>query len=133
MAKAKTSFPLYDCLVRLSGSRNNEVFRQGVTAPEIMVLATVHGGDAIANVKPTKLTRKEYKHGDAVERDRLQQIYEGRNPGKRGFIGKVFGPVTIPLPREHEGAAVASIEPKPTQAIPADLEEHIDPAASVMS
>lgn len=92
-------FALYDVKVRLSGSMLNEVRKEGVTAPEAMVYQSIHGPDSLVEVKPAKGELKTLDSTDRDERQRLAQIFE-ISPDKNGFITKVFGAPTIPLPRE---------------------------------
>jgi len=105
MAKSDTpKFKLYDATIRLGGSRNNEVLRQGLTAPEVVLLGAIHGEDSVANMRLTKMKDAEGKNRKFVERsmiderNRLAEIYQGNDARKRGFIARVFGPSTVPLP-----------------------------------
>ena len=43
---------LYNCKVRLSGSLYNEVPKSQISAAEIIVLRTIHGSDAVADIVP---------------------------------------------------------------------------------
>lgn len=102
MARARSNaFPLYDVTVRLNGSRYNEVSKTGITAPEVMLLGAIHGPDSLASTKPSKSPARNCS--DREERERLMRIYEGSASAKRGFISRVFGPSTVPLPRELDG------------------------------
>ena len=114
---AKDAFRLYDALIRLSGSRDNEVRKNGITAPEVMLLGSIHGSDSIVEAKPVApkafaqhRARDEngVPTGDPMprtnrqERNRLIMIYEGTDARKRGFVQRVFGPATMALPTELE-------------------------------
>ncbi len=92
-------FKAYNVLVRLGGSRYNEVRKDGITAPEVMILGSIHGPDSIAE---TKATGKSLDRSDQAERARLMRVYEGNDGAKRGFVQRVFGPATVPLPRVLE-------------------------------
>jgi hypothetical protein len=64
---------LYNCKVRLHGSLLHEVRKEKVTAAEIYVLRTIHGGeDAIADIEHTGL---KSKLSDTQERNRLHNLY----------------------------------------------------------
>lgn len=98
MAAKASAFKLYDVLVRLGGSRYNEVRKYGITAPEVMILGAIHGPDSIVEPKAAAGT-KTLKRSDKEERVRLIHVFEGFDVNKRGFVQRVFGPATIPLPR----------------------------------
>lgn len=151
MARAKNAFPLYDCTVRLGGSRNNEVTKTAVTAPEITLLAAVHGPDAVVQVKRTKQGLKVVEHtdhedgsqsenvkfvkqvdrSDREERARLTYIFEGANPTKIGFVQRVFGPASIPLPRDHDEERLPETAVE-MQTVPAELKDVIEPHAALV-
>jgi len=84
---------IFKCKVRLGGSVMNEVEKIAVTAPEVILLRAIHGGDAVVNLKRTGEKRAEH----AVERDRLAEIY-----GERKVI-EVFGPGHQALPTKVGG------------------------------
>lgn len=129
MARAKSdAFKLYDATVRLGGSRNNEVRKNGVTAPEIMVLGAIHGTDSLTGITYTK---KIEPRTDREERERLMRVYEGTEVSKRGFVARIFGPSTIPLPREVE-SDYAPQEQVAMQHIPAEIADAVDPAAALI-
>lgn len=62
---------LYDCTVRHAGNLLHEIPRYGVTAPEIMILRTIHGGDAVVKIQPRKNDRRAH----SVEIARLKAEY----------------------------------------------------------
>ena len=89
---------LYDCKVRLGGNVINEVRKEKVTAPEVILLRAVHGDDAVIEIVEVG----EDKRSDAEERDRLAAaLYDGE------LMGKIFGISAIPLPQEVPGVASA--------------------------
>lgn len=62
---------LYNCKVRLSGSRDNEVQKTGMTAADIVLIEFIHGPDSVTGIYPEgedKATK------DAVL-DRMLQTY----------------------------------------------------------
>lgn len=131
MAKA-SGFKLYDVTVLLGGSRNNEIRKNGVTAPEVMLLSTIHGGaDSLRDMVSTKGQRKTLDHSDQAERARLIAIYEGTEPSKRGFIQRVFGPSTIPLPRTVSRDALPE-EQVPMQTVSAEIADSVEPHAALI-
>jgi hypothetical protein len=62
---------LYDCQVRLAGDLNCEVPKQGVTAPEVLVLRSLHGDDAVVDL----VASGDRKVKQTDERMRLGEIY----------------------------------------------------------
>lgn len=137
MAKKITPFNLYSCTVRLAGNLLNEVRKSNVTAPEIMVLAAIHGSDAVVNVEPAGARESESAertaeiNTDRYERGRLAAVYETAGPNKQGFIGRVFGPASIPLPRvmDEDRMPEGAID---LQVIPGDLRDFVEPNAALM-
>lgn len=78
------------CKVRLAGSVLNEVVKSDVTAPQVLVLRSVHGGaDSVVDIKATGTIDVS----DADERERLVALY-----GMKA-VDKVF-PSYVGLPRE---------------------------------
>lgn len=107
---------LYNAKVRLSGNVLNEVERNAITAAEVIVLQAVHGADAVVNVKPVKMDKRNHRD----ERDRLEYRY-----GKPR-IEQLFGPAHSgsKLPVKLDGMkARKADEPassKPADDVPAD-------------
>lgn len=60
------------CKVFLDGDRNHEVLMADVTVAEIVVLRAVHGGDAVTDIQPTRMTKTNH----AEEFARLQHRYD---------------------------------------------------------
>src|SRR5690242_12341845 len=96
---------LYDCKVRLAGSRENEVRKTDVTAAEIMVLRAFHGVDSVEGITPKEMDRRSH----ADERKRLFMLYVGaEESGNLGghmqsraqVLMGLFGPSHTPLPVE---------------------------------
>lgn len=137
MARAKhpNAFDTFDVKLLLAGSRNNEIRLYGVTAPEVIVLKVLHGGDSVVEMKPagpavdTDENGKEVVRGDRAERQRLLDKYEARLAHRQGFIARVFGPNTIPLPRSVD----ADFTPDVVQAeTPPPAAGEIDADAALM-
>lgn len=126
----KDVFVKYDILLRLSGSRNNEVRKTNLTAPEVMLLGAIHGPDSLAEIKKSEKGKPD-SYTDREERMRLAAKYEGRSAARAGFVAKVFGPSTIPLPRELDDGYEPE-EAIDTQTIPSSLDEVIEPHAAIM-
>lgn len=135
-------WPLYDVLVRLGGSRHNEVLKRGVTAPEVMILGAIHGGDglvpdSIKKSDPKTLSKENLSlmradRPDGHERARLAALYESVGAHKQGFVQRVFGPTTIPLPREIPKGYTAGGVVELHQ-VPQHLQDAVNPAAALMS
>lgn len=87
---------LYDCEVRLGGSLMHTVTKNEVTAPEIMCLRAIHGGDAVVNIRPRRNDRRSHR----AEVDRLRAKYP------KAFA-EVFGTTHIErLPQKLDGVGV---------------------------
>jgi hypothetical protein len=61
----------YDCVVRIAGNVSHEVDKHGVTAPEVLILAHIHGTDGVRSVQPRAM--KNHRHPE--ERARLEGLY----------------------------------------------------------
>lgn len=138
MARSKiTPFKLYDCLIRLDGSRNNEVRKTAITAPEIMLLGAIHGSDAIDDIKAAGVRKHANAdenariNSDRYERGRMSAIYESAGPNKQGFVARVFGPASIPLAREMDSERMPD-ETVPVQIIPSDMQDVVESHAALM-
>lgn len=146
MAAKAPKFKLYNVLVRLGGSRYNEVRKFGITAPEVMILGAIHGADSIDDVKALKdefaITQVLDAAGNATsetrprtereERARLIHTFEGFDETKRGFVQRVFGPATIPLPRVLEDD-YAPREQIDVQTVPQHLQDQgVEPHAALV-
>lgn len=86
---------LYSARILLNGSRDNEVRRDDLTAPEVLILRSMHGGDAVLDVKIVgKIERTP-----GQERKRLFGV-EGELPAlyKAEQIAKVFPSEFTPMP-----------------------------------
>ncbi len=118
---------MYDCTVRLNGDTSSEVFKQGVTAPEIIVLRHIHGADAVVRIIPK--TQQRASHSE--ERDRLIRLYEGAKEHKQGMILHLFGPPHIPLMEELDPSTEASMQAATDAADAAAVAKKIEIDAEV--
>lgn len=102
---------VYSGKVRLNGDLRWEVRRDRITAPEVLVLRALHGGDAVVDLKYIDDLDDDETRG---ERERLQTEYV-LNPSEDGnVVTKLFGPSHLSLPLKATGAPEAKeAEPKP--------------------
>jgi hypothetical protein len=114
---------LYSAKVRLSGSLYNEVRKDELTAPEILLLRSIHGGtEAVTEVKATgKEAFDVDEEGsrklrtDKGERARLKRIYD---PYAKK-LDKLFGPMgALPQVLEDDFAVVEDAKPVRRQKAP---------------
>jgi hypothetical protein len=100
----------YYCVVRVGGSLYNEVEKHGITAAEIIMLQSIHGEDAVRHIKEIG----ESDENDMSIRDRMANFYGTGHveTGRSGadLVRQFFGPKSMPLPKEVEGAEAASKE-----------------------
>jgi len=92
-------YDLYSAKIRLGGKLENEVWKHEITAPEIHVLRSLHGADAVLEINSVG---KKVKRTEDQERARLAQVYRN-GPEKAGekLISSIFGvagalPTTVP-------------------------------------
>lgn len=86
---------LFSAKVRIMGQVQDEVSKTNVTQAEIVVLKSIHGDDAVSEIKLTD----EVERDEAKERERLEMIYGD------AVIGKLFG---APVARIGDDAPVAA-------------------------
>lgn len=60
-----------NCTVRLSGDTGNTVLKSEVTVAEVAVLRSIHGNEAVVDIKPVRQCKTPHRE----ERDRLSLIY----------------------------------------------------------
>ena len=98
-------FKLYSCKLRIGGSVLNEIRKSDVTAPEIEMLRSIHGSDAVLDIVETG----KAKRTDRDERGRLEDMFA--NPAtsvgeslakKKRQLTDLFGHERNPLPKEIE-------------------------------
>ena len=88
---------IYSATVRPAGDLHTEIFKENLTAAEIMVLRHLHGEDAVLKIQP--MGERNVRH--AEERARLVTEFGGETHGEN-VIRTVFGPKTVRLPTELE-------------------------------
>jgi hypothetical protein len=88
------SMKIYSAKIRLSGSIMNEVRRDNLSAPEVILLRHLHGHDAVTDIVEVGGDRRA--HSD--ERERLGDLYD--SGGEKGLILTLFGPPHQELPSE---------------------------------
>lgn len=104
---------LHTCKVRLQGEVKDEVLKINATAAEIRVLQSIHGDDAVLDIKPTG----EADRSEAEERKRLMAIYGQRT------VEEMFGVKVATVTGELPDEMLAPVEdedpaPAPKQALP---------------
>jgi hypothetical protein len=98
----------YTCKLRLSGALANEVPKIGVTIPEMVLLQSQHGHDAISDVKHAGTVERD----EGEERARLLSIYAKTGKGRAHFE-RVLGQEHMPLPTRVPGVSL----PKPRKTL----------------
>lgn len=69
---------LYNAEVCLGGLLTNTVFKENLTASEILILRSQHGDESIRSIKPTKVIKRPYQE----EYNRLLLNYGPKKVGK---------------------------------------------------
>ena len=94
---------IYNCKVLVGGSRENEVRKYAVPAPEVEVLRHIHGFDAVLEITHAGSS----PIGDAQVRDMLALSYgpPSVDASRQGvkILRDVFGPPSAMLPQTVEG------------------------------
>ena len=80
----------YKTTIRLNGNTMNEVVKI-VSAPELLVLQFVHGGDAVVNAKEIKQVRVS----PMKEKDRLKALYDNALIKRKQSIDSIFGALGV--------------------------------------
>lgn len=85
----------YNAKLRLHGSVSNEVLKEDLSAPEIIILRKVHGEDAVVDINLSK----EEDIDEAEERRRLADRYDSglRKIEEPTSVAKLFGEGFTPL------------------------------------
>lgn len=99
----------YNGKIRLSGSLLNEVQRERLTAPEVLLLRRIHGEDAVLNLE--KVDSQSVNH--QAERQRLYLEYPAaiNADAKRHYVEELFGPNHNDLPTSVPGVAISPQKP----------------------
>ena len=91
---------IYDCKVLLGGSRDNEVRKRSIAAPEVILLQHLHGHDHVLEIKHVGPSDID----SALVRDMLALTYcTDQDPKSAPLLREVFGPASLPLPNVVEG------------------------------
>jgi hypothetical protein len=94
----------FNAKVRLSGSTQNEVRKEGLTAPEVILLRRIHGEDAVLELeRGPDVARDDYE-----ERQRLQAVY-GESKQVAKLVQDLFGAEFTPLPKTVPGVDLAEL------------------------
>lgn len=91
----------YNAKIRINGSLLHEVIRQRLTAPEVLLLNTIHGGTSIVSLQEAgskAFSPREHR----MERRRLEDKYGqgGQKQKHLAMIRNLFGAVAGALPEE---------------------------------
>lgn len=89
----------FSAKIRLAGSLLNEVWRDRLSVPEVMVLQALHGSDAVLDLK---LVDEQPLEDHAAERERIGLTY-GRSEASRPAVKSVLGTEWQPLPEVLPG------------------------------
>lgn len=117
----------YNAKIRINGSLLHEVVRQRLTAPEVLLLNTIHGGTAIASL--TEAGSKAFSPRDhRIERRRLEDKYGqgGQKQKHLEMIRNLFGSVAGALP---EDVSMEDVTPLPEEVEDLDAPFPDEPAA----
>lgn len=103
---------IYRGKVRLAGDMRNEVRRDDMTAPEVILLKRIHGEDALTELEKIGSTKANHQE----ERQRLYVKYPTaiNVDAKRHLIEELFGPNHADLPVSVPGVAIT---PKKTDKV----------------
>lgn len=82
---------LADVIVALGGDRTNTVPKHKVTPAEIAVLMTIHGNEAVFDVRPLA---EEVERTVVQERERLFSLYPARDDDGKSIVLNVYPGVT---------------------------------------
>lgn len=121
-----SALKLYDCKVGMRASDGpvviHEARKLGVTAPEVLVLQTIHGDDLVTELRHSLVKRVFLKKD---ERARLSLLYG------QGAVKEALGAISAPMPKELEEDQVApALIPinKPVEDVDDELDVVIDNA-----
>lgn len=101
---------LYECKVRLGGSLLNEVRKHDQTAADVIMLRSLHGEDAVLDVKHTGSVERT----SAAQRQIMQEnygtgVFDSSTSGA-SHMQRVFGPFGMALPVHLDGVEHVSFE-----------------------
>lgn len=82
-----SEFQIANVLVALGGDTGNTVPRYRVTAAEIAVLQTIHGADAVIEIRPVGAVPANHR----AERERLRRLYgRAKDGSNRAIVDSMF-------------------------------------------
>lgn len=86
----------WSCIVRLAGSRNNEVRKSSCSAAEIILLRSIHGQDAVHDIREAPDNGRSHEQ----ERAWLAHTYASARDSESGkaWVSFLFGPSHQELP-----------------------------------
>lgn len=92
------AFSRFDISLLLAGDRNH-VVPKSVTVPELEILRTLHGDDAVTEVRPSQRPGLQLNHNE--ERDRLKRVFKKNMPASDASGSKNVVDVVFPNPRAN--------------------------------
>lgn len=97
---------IYAGKIRLGGDMRNEVRREGLTAPEVILLQRIHGNDSVMELEKTGAEKRNHQE----ERGRLYTAYPAaiNADAKKHFVEELFGPNHQDLPVTVPGVAISA-------------------------
>lgn len=97
---------IYTGKIRLAGDMRNEVRKNGLTAPEVILLRRIHGADALIELEKTGSDKRNHQK----ERERLYADYPAaiNTDAKRHYIEELFGPNHQDLPVSVPGVTLTA-------------------------
>lgn len=66
---------IINALVAIGGDRNNMLWKEGISPPEILLLQSLHGADAVSSIEPAQ----EVERDPWAEIERLRALYPGHH------------------------------------------------------
>lgn len=97
----------YSCRINLGGSRENQVRKDKVSAPELMLLRELHDEEHVTEI--AVVGEEDVDHIE--ERERLETVYPGDNVRKA--MQALFGRSHIPLPEAAPSISGTELDPTP--------------------
>lgn len=118
---------VYSGTIRLNGDLRWQVYKERMTAPEVMLLRSLHGPDSVVDLKYIADLKPE---DVANERARLEQEY-WINPDKEvSPVRKLFGQEHMPLPLHAPNAPDKKVAAEPVEAARGDKKSKLDDLAA---
>ncbi len=97
---------IYKGKIRLGGDMRNEVRKEGLTAPEVLLLKRIHGDDSFVEIEKTGAVKADHQE----ERQRLYLTYPTavNQDAKKHLVEELFGPNHQDLPTSVPGVAISA-------------------------